>query len=77
MNRSTDLEGVNDSINLFDLERAGWAGLLDKPRFKMNDGVLRRLLTWLFMLVVVFHCLWVWNGRTDVSGRVYRLGRGQ
>ena len=40
MNRSTDLEGVNDSINLSDLERAG---LLDQsPRFQMNNGVLRQ-----------------------------------
>ena len=48
------MEGVNDNINVSDLERAG---LLDKPRFKMNDGVLRRQLTWLFVLMVVFHCL--------------------
>ena len=34
VNRSTDLEGVNDSINLFDLERAGRAGLLDCSDFK-------------------------------------------
>ena len=23
-------------------------------------------------MVVYFHCLWVWKGRTDVSERVYR-----
>ena len=75
-NGSTDLEGVNDSINLSDLERAGLL-VAKSPRFQMNVGVLRRQLTWLFVLMVVFHCLWVWKGRTDVSEWVYRLGRGQ
>ena len=28
------------------------------------------------MFTVCFHCLWVWKGRTDVSERVYSLGRG-
>ena len=77
MNGSTDLEGVNDSTNLsdLDLERAGL--LTRSPRFQMNVGVLRLQLTWLFVLMVVFHCLWVCKGRTDVSERVCRLGRGQ
>ena len=25
---------------------------------------------------VFVHCLWVWKGRTDLSERVHRLGRG-
>ena len=54
MNGSAYLEGLHGSTNVSDLE---WAGLLDKPRFQMNDGVLRRLLTWLLVLMVVFHCL--------------------
>ena len=29
-----------------------------------------------FVFIVVFHCLWVWKGRTDVSEPVYRLERG-
>ena len=29
----------------------------------------------LLVFVVVFHCLWVWKGRTDVSEQVYRLAR--
>ena len=28
------------------------------------------------MFTVRFHCLWVLKGRTDVSERVYSLGRG-
>ena len=46
------------------------------PRFQPNDGVLRRKMRWPFVFMVFFHCLWVWKGRTDVSERVYRLGRG-
>ena len=44
MNRSTDLEGVNDSINLSEVAKS--------PRFQMNAGVLRRQLTRLFVLMV-------------------------
>ena len=67
MNRSTDLEGVNDNINVSDLERAG---LLDKPRFKMNDGVLRRQMRMPLVFMVLYHYLWLWKGRTDVSEQV-------
>ena len=29
------------------------------PRFQMNDGVLRRQMRWLLVVMVFFHCLWV------------------
>ena len=45
-------------------------------RFQMDNGVLRWKLGWRLVLMVFFHCLWVWKGRTDVSEQVYILGRG-
>ena len=45
-------------------------------RFQMDIGVLRWKLGWRLVLMVFFHCLWVWKGRTDVSEQVYILGRG-
>ena len=46
------------------------------PRFQPNEGVLRREMGWPLVFTVFLRCLWVWKGRTDVSERVYRLGRG-
>ena len=46
------------------------------PGFQTNDGVLRPEMRWLIMFTGCFHCLWVLKGRTDVSERVYSLGRG-
>jgi len=42
-------------------------------RFQMDNGVLRWKLGWRLVLMVFFHCLWVWKGRTDVSEQVYIL----
>ena len=33
-------------------------------------------MRWRLVLMVFFHCLWVWKGRTDVSEPVYRQARG-
>ena len=41
-----------------------------------KHGVMRGKIGWPFKFMVVFHCLWVWKGRTDVSERVCGLGRG-
>ena len=46
------------------------------PRFQPNDRVPPLEMRWQNMFTVCFHCLWVWKGRTDVSERVYSLGRG-
>ena len=46
------------------------------PRFRPNDGVLRREMRWQHVFTGFVHCLWVCKGRTDVSERVCRLGRG-
>ena len=56
--------------------RPKWAQDRRSPRFHMNDGVLRPKMGLPFVFMVFFHCLWVWKGRTYVSERVYRLGRG-
>ena len=45
-------------------------------RFQANDGVLRLEMRWTDVIRVVFHCLWVWKGRTGVSERVYGVERG-
>ena len=46
-------------------------GAARSPRFQLNDGVLRLEMRWQHVLMVVFHCLWVWKGRTHhVSERV-------
>ena len=48
------------------------------PKFQVEDGgMLRGAIRQPHVFMVFFHCLWVlMNGRTDVSERVYRLGRG-
>ena len=66
------LGGVHDTINAFDLVCASQAVRL--LRFQPDDSVLRWEMRWPQVLMVFFHCLWVWKGRTDVSERVYRLG---
>ena len=40
------------------------------PRFRPNDGVLRRKMRWLFVLVVFVHCLWDFGYGKYVSERV-------
>ena len=46
------------------------------PKLHPNDGVLRWEMRWQCVFMVFSNCLWVEKGRTDVSERVYRLGRG-
>ena len=46
------------------------------PRFQPINGVLQREMRWQHMFTLFVLCLWVWKGRTDVSERCYRLGRG-
>ena len=46
------------------------------PIIQPINGVLEREMRWRHMSSLFVHCLWVWKGRTYVSERVYRLGRG-
>ena len=74
MNGSMDLEGVHGMINALDLEGSR---LPDCQDFSQTMGCcMRQKMRWPHVFRVVFHCLWVWQGRTDVSERVYGLGRG-
>ena len=74
MNGSVGLEGVHGSVNALDLDCLRQTA--GSPQFQLNDGVLRLEMRWPHVFLVVFHYLWVWIGRTDVSERVCGLGRG-
>ena len=55
----------------------GASRLLDRQeRLRLDDWVLRQKMRWPLVFMVFFHCIWVWKRRTDVSERVYILGRG-
>ena len=61
-------------------EHVGSAFGLSQPagslRFQPNNEVLQGEMRWPHVFIVFFHCIWVYKGRTDMSERVCRLGRG-
>ena len=57
-------------------DKFGVSQAAKSTRFRLNDGVLRRMMRWLHVFMLFFHCLWVLKGRTDVCEPACRLGRG-